>query len=301
MMLTSQNNVVDLTWVPKISVIIPHFNDLDNLQECLILLACQTLPKHQFEIIVADNNSDCGLTKVQKTCGSGVTVVSAPIQGAGEARNAGVVASTGDALAFIDSDCRPSLNWLERGLAALAKSEMVGGHVDIVVEDSNHLTPVEAFEKVFAFDFKRYIEQEGYSGSGNMFVPRSIFTQVGGFRTGVSEDKDWGQRAGAMGFRWTYAPDVRVSHPARRDWEELQRKWSRISRETYLLLREQPFGRVRWILRSWLVLISPVFHLVSVITSPKLDRFEDKLKAIAVLFRIRWWRFIHSYKILFID
>ena len=45
---------------PLISVIIPHYNDLTNLERCLTLLAAQTLPKSQFEVIIADNNSRCG-------------------------------------------------------------------------------------------------------------------------------------------------------------------------------------------------------------------------------------------------
>jgi glycosyltransferase involved in cell wall biosynthesis len=283
---------------PQLSVIVPHFNDLDNLRACLLLLCRQTYPSHQFEIIVADNNSACGLAAIQDLCGARARAVAAPLQGAAEARNAGVIASRGRILAFIDSDCRPSADWIERGIAALATADMVGGRVDVDVKDSRNLTAVEAFEAVFAFNFKRYIEKEGFSGSGNMFVPRWIFAKVGGFRPGVSEDKDWGQRAVAMGFRWKYAPDLRVSHPARRNWEELRGKWRRTLRETYPLAKERPFGRVRWIVRSWIVLLSPLPHTLNVLRSPNLDRLGDRLKAIGVLFRIRCWRFIESHKIL---
>ena len=63
---------------------------------------------------------------------------------------------------------------------------MVGGSVDVDVVDADNPTSVEAFEKVFAFNFQRYVEKEGFSGAGNMFVSRKIFDAVGGFRTGVS-------------------------------------------------------------------------------------------------------------------
>jgi glycosyltransferase involved in cell wall biosynthesis len=283
---------------PLVSVIVPHFNDIDNLQKCLRLLAAQTLPDDRFEVIVADNNSKYGLAAVQKTCGARARVVLAPIQGAAAARNAGVAASNGQYLAFIDSDCRPARDWLDRGVAALTRADMVGGRVIISVEEGRDLTAVEAFENVFAFDFQRYIEKEGFSGAGNMFVPRKIFDKVGGFRSGVSEDKDWGRRALNLGFRWAYVPDVLVAHPARRDWEELRNKWRRITRETYTLEKERPFGRLRWFLRAWAVLLSPLIHIVSILRSPKLERFSDKLKAIGVLFRIRFWRFLESHRIL---
>lgn len=283
---------------PLVSVIIPHFNDLKNLEHCLQLLIDQTLPADRFEVIVADNNSACGLARVWEICGTKARVVQAPVQGAAEARNAGVAASKGQYLAFIDSDCHPAGDWLARGVAVLAGAELVGGQVITSVEDERHPTAVEAFEKVFAFDFKRYIEKEGFSGTGNMFVPRKSFDLVGGFRPGVSEDKDWGQRATALGFRWTYAPDVQVSHPARRDWEGLKSKWRRITRETYRLESEKPFGRLRWMVRAWAVLFSPLIHAVRILRSPKLARLSDRMKAIGILFRIRLWRFLEAHRVL---
>src|SRR5271166_1802289 len=108
---------------PLISVIIPHYNDLANLERCIGLLARQTLPRSQFEVVVADNNSRCGLDEVKRVCGRIAHVVPAPTQGAGAARNAAVAASRGQILAFIDSDCRPTATWLERGKAALCADQ----------------------------------------------------------------------------------------------------------------------------------------------------------------------------------
>src|ERR1700727_3704839 len=55
---------------PLVSVIIPHYNDLANLKRCIDLLAAQTVPRSQFEIVVADNNSSCGLNEVEGVCGA---------------------------------------------------------------------------------------------------------------------------------------------------------------------------------------------------------------------------------------
>ena len=100
---------------PLVSVIVPHYSDLANLKRCIDLLAAQTVPRSQFEIVVADNNSSCGLNEVADVCGAFARVVSAPVQGAGPARNAAIAASLGDILAFTDLDCRPARDWLERG------------------------------------------------------------------------------------------------------------------------------------------------------------------------------------------
>ena len=283
---------------PLISVIIPHYNDLANLERCMRLLAAQTLPQSQFEIVVADNNSRCGLQEVERVCGEFARVVPAPIQGAGAARNAAVEASRGRYLAFINSDCRATPTWLEHGLAALSSAQIVGGRVEVDYEDPAHPSAVEAFEKVFAFNFKRYIEQLGFSGSGNMFVSREIFDRVGGFRGLVAEDVDWGRRAVAGNYRFRYAPDVVVSHPARRTWAELTQKWRKTSSEAFAAAIEKPNGRTLWFLRSFAVLGSPFVHWIVVARSNKLQSVEQRLMATGVLFRIRLWRFIECNRLL---
>ena len=283
---------------PLVSVIIPHCNDLVNLERCLRLLRAQTLPLGAFEVVVADNNSSCGLDAVRRLCGGFAQVTPAPIQGAGPARNAGVEASRGRFLAFIDADCRPSPTWLERGLAALAAGEIVGGRVDVEVEDPAHPTAVELFEKVFAFNFKRYIEKLGFSGTGNMFVPREAFDRVGGFRGRVAEDLDWGRRAVAAGYRWRYAEDVVVAHAARRTWSELTQKWRKSSREAFAACLERRKGRAIWFGRSFLVLASPFAQWTVVLRSTKVQGARERVAAIAILFRIRFWRFLECQRLL---
>ena len=48
-----------------VSVIVPHFNDYDNLDACLGLLQAQSFPGDRTEIIVADNGSSRGLDAVR--------------------------------------------------------------------------------------------------------------------------------------------------------------------------------------------------------------------------------------------
>ena len=283
---------------PLISVIIPHYNDLANLERCLTFLAAQTLPKGQFEIVVADNNSRCGIEEVRRVCGDFVRVVPAPIPGAGPARNVAVEASRGRYLAFTDEDCKPAPNWLERGLEALSTSEMVGGRVEVEYEDPACPTGVEAFERVFAFNVRRYVEKLGFGVTANMFVPRGVFDRVGGFRPEGPDDLEWGQRATAAGYRWRYRPEVVVAHPARRDWAELTQKWRRLTQMASVAMLEKPNGRARWFLRSFLILASPLVHWATAATTSKLETVEQRLGAIGVLFRIRLWRFTKANRLL---
>jgi glycosyltransferase involved in cell wall biosynthesis len=284
---------------PLASVIIPHYNDLENLRVCLNLLAAQTAPASSYEIIVADNNSRCGIDAVKSVCGEQARVVPAPIQGAAEARNAAVRASRGKILAFIDSDCRPKPQWLEEGIKALDSADVIGGQVDVDYEDPDHPTAVEAFEKVFAFDFKKYIEKDKFSGSGNMFVLRSIFDKVGDFRSGVSEDREWGNRAVSKGFSLKFAPAALVSHPARRNWEELTGKWRRLSDQTFQFKSARPYNKLRWMIYCFAVLLSPLVHFIKILRCESIEGLKLKLSAVVILFRIRIFRFFYGFRELF--
>jgi exopolysaccharide biosynthesis WecB/TagA/CpsF family protein len=273
----------------RISVIIPHFNDLAGLALCIEALRRQTWPRDRMEVIIADNNSSCGLDIVKRVA-EGYHVVLAPVQGAGPARNAGVAACNGNILAFIDSDCVPSSEWLVEGVRALQHHDFVGGEVRVTAKDSRFPTPVEAWEIVFGFNFKRYILVEGYTGSGNMFVTRKVFDHVGGFLNGLSEDMEWSFRARQLGYRLGYAPCAVVAHPARREWHELLGRWRRVIREHYLLACTERLGRAKWVLRIVAMPLSAIPHIGLIVESDRLPTVAAKVSAMAILLRHRFWR-----------
>jgi len=283
---------------PTVSVIIPHYRDLKGLAICLRSLESQTYPRDRFEVVVADNASPEGPDAVAAViAGRGQLVVVAE-KGAGPARNGGVAASSGEILAFIDSDCVAEPAWLEEAVKALPAFDFIGGRVKVLVEDPERITPVEAFERVFAFDFKTYIEKKRFTGAGNLICSRRVFDAVGGFRTGVSEDVEWSRRAQARGFRLGYAPRAVVGHPARRSWSELLAKWRRINLETFGLSARGPGGRLRWLLKALLMPASAVVHTLKVARSPELSTARERWAAIGVLFRLRFWRLADSLRLL---
>jgi GT2 family glycosyltransferase len=282
-----------------VSVVIPHYDDLDNLRLCLKHLATQTLPRDSFEVIIADNNSPMGIEAVRDVAKNQARVVQAPEQGAGPARNAGVDATCGDVLAFIDSDCRPNPDWLERGIAALRNTDIVGGRVDIVAKNASHPTAAEAFEMVFAFPIRDYIERKGFAVTANLFVPRPVYDRVGLFRSAVAEDVEWCKRATTLGFRLAYASDAVVEHPARATWLDLQRKWRRTTSETYFLMREGQWGKVKWLRQCMLVLISIAPHGAALITTSRLTGVWTRIAAFSILVRIRTYRVIFGTNLMF--
>ncbi|MBV8683827.1 MAG: glycosyltransferase [Caulobacteraceae bacterium] len=283
---------------PYVSVIVPHYQDLPRLKLCLDALGRQTFPRERFEIIVADNNSPCGESAVAEAIAGRARLTIVREKGAGPARNGGVALARGLILAFTDSDCVPQPQWLEEGLKGLESADFVGGTVEVLVPDPDNMTPVECFERVFAFDFRTYILKKEFTGSGNLFCPRKVFDAVGGFASGVSEDVEWCMRARAAGYSIGFAPRAAIGHPARRTWSEMQIRWKRLNSESYHLAQRDPGGRAKWLIKTLLMPASAVVHTVKVLTSPRLERFSDRIKAIGVLYRIRWFRMIDGLWLL---
>ena len=93
-----------------ISVIIPVYNDRDHITQCLnSIFNCNF--KKQFEVIVVDDGSSDGLEKIVSSF-SCRFISTGRNSGPGAARNLGAEFAKGDILAFVDSDCVVSENWL---------------------------------------------------------------------------------------------------------------------------------------------------------------------------------------------
>lgn len=281
-----------------VSIVLPHFNDYDNLAACLDLLDAQTFPRDRMEIIVADNGSSRGVEAVRAIVGSRGRVIEVADRGAGPARNGGVAASRGDALAFIDSDCRPDPRWLEEGLSELKRADFVGGRVDVLVEDPARMTAAEAFESVFAFHNDRYVEDRKFTVTASMFVWRSVFDRVGGFKNGVPEDIEWCRRATQAGLRIHYAPKSIVGHPARRTLGELKRKWRRLTLEWCEDRRQRGKGPAFMLLYSWAALFAVAPRSFGVLASNRIGGLESRFKAVGALAYVWGYRVALTHRIV---
>ncbi|WP_136443975.1 glycosyltransferase family 2 protein [Pacificoceanicola onchidii] len=273
---------------PDAAVIIPHYNDQTRLARCLDALVPQLEDAPgTAEIVVVDNNSDPALKPAYMARWPQVRFIVETGKGAALARNRGVAETTAPALFFIDSDCLPAQDWLATAFAVRDRAPLVGGSVPVFDETPPPRSGAEAFEAVFAFDFKTYIEQKGFSGSGNLVTRRGVFDAIGGFRPGLSEDLDWCQRATAAGFALVYAEELCASHPSRSDWPALRRKWRRLTDETWGLRDHGAAGRLRWGLRALAMPLSALAHTPKVLRSARLDSGQERLAALGTLYRLR--------------
>ena len=284
--------------MPSVSVIVPHYNDLDRLDQCLAALEVQTMPRSDYEILVADNGTPAGLDAVRAVVRNRARLIEAPIPGAGPARNAGAAEAQGRILAFTDCDCVPEAHWLEEGVRALDMADFVGGRMTVTVRSPGHMSAAEAFETVFAFQNRSYVLKKHFTVTANLFCPAALFKDVGPFRTEVSEDKEWCLRARDKGYRIGYAEKAVVGHPARRNWRELKRKWQRMSAESYALMRERNGSSLCWLLRTWALPLSILPHAVCTLTDDRLPAIRDRAGAVGMLILSRLWRFAEGHRLL---
>lgn len=273
-----------------ISVIVPHLNQPDALEACLCSLDVQSLCPELFEVIVVDNGS-ATLPADIIARHRGVRLLQESQPGPGPARNAGAAHARGEMLAFIDADCRAHPDWLNSALQASHSSPsetILGGDVRIWQAENESLDAIAAYESVFAYRFKLYIERHGYSGTGNMAVFRRHFDRVGPFAgIDVAEDMEWGQRALRAGLRFRYIPEMIVFHPARSSLQELYAKWDRQIAHYRNMAEGKPAWRLRWFAQALLVLASPAPSALTVLSSDRLHGSGARLKAIAVLCAVR--------------
>jgi glycosyltransferase involved in cell wall biosynthesis len=276
-----------------ISVIIPHYNQPETLDRCLASLAGQAAGGHAVEVIVADNGSATPPEAVVARH-PGVRLIVEAEKGPGPARNAGIRASQGEILAFIDADMEAGPGWLAAIAARLADPsvQVLGGDVRILHRDPAHPTALEAYESEFSFRMEHYIRSQGFTGTGNLAMRRAVFDAVGPFAgMGVAEDRDWGHRATAQGFSITWAPEMLAFHPARTTFAELARKWDRHTAHDFEMRVTGHAGRAKWVLRTVAMALSPLAHAPRVFGSSRIHGgLGAKLRAFAVLARIRLYR-----------
>lgn len=184
----------------RVSIVIPMFDEARHIGRTLDAarraasaagLAC--------ELIVVDNGSSDEGPAIAR--GHGAEVLVLPGVAIGALRNAGVAASHGDWLAFLDADIEVPEHWLELLLDLQRR-----GDGDVFALDCD--TPRQA--PWFAQAWQRRtlrcgqtVQDSAWLPTPNLLMRRSWFEQVGGFdeRLRTGEDKDFTLRLHAAGAR----------------------------------------------------------------------------------------------------
>ncbi|MES2003481.1 MAG: glycosyltransferase family A protein [Bacteroidota bacterium] len=202
---------MQLTTLPKVSVLIPAFNEEKYILRTLNAIVCQDYPF--FEIIVADNAStDQTASIIRKFIESSsltipLILVHETSQGTNFARECARKMASGSILAQLDADCIPPSNWLRKGVMALLQGKRVAvtGPYDYFDGDIWMRNFSLISQKVFYPLINLFVQVTGRGAiliGGNAFIRAEILERAGGYNTSLTfygDDIDLGKRLSSYG------------------------------------------------------------------------------------------------------
>lgn len=208
--------------LPFISIIIPVMDRAEELGRCLDSISRLRYPKEKLELIVVDDGSRDNSKEVAASFGAVVLDSGGTGTGPAAARNCGSKVARGELLAFIDSDCIASAEWLEELVGLFDDPEVaaVGGLVD-GMHTTSFLDRYEIVMSSLTLGNRERSGQQGedtfYLPSCNLLVRSSAFREASGFKPEmhVGEDVDLTWRLRDTGHRIIYMPKGRIGHEHR--------------------------------------------------------------------------------------
>ncbi|MGG6238272.1 glycosyltransferase [Nodosilinea sp. AN01ver1] len=269
-----------------VSVIIPVYNDGERLRTCLSLLDDQTYPKSAYEVVVVDNNSTEDLKEIVTSFTQARYAFEAN-PGSYNARNTGIALARGDILAFTDSDCSPSSDWIEKGVAQMLKyggCGLVAGRIKFSFKDPQSPTPAELYDSLHFLQQEKYVKSFHFGVTANLFTTPAIFESVGLFNPELKSggDREWGQRVYAAGYEQIYAEDVEISHPARAELKELSQKLCRVYEGEFYIKNKLRLSPLRFLNETLLDLKPPVSHLRHILLRSDIKSIGKRILVIYV-------------------
>lgn len=197
------------------------------------------------EVVVVCDGPDPDSAHVASRHGARVVTLPAP-RGLNAARNAGVAATSGELIVFLDDDVRVDAGWLAALLAGAQRApdhEVLGGPIRAALEGGPRACGREP-PPITTLDLGPVDRDAAVVWGANMAIRRSAFAKVGGFDEGLSgrgDEEDWERRFAAAGGRVRYVAGAGVVH--RRD--RADSRLARLCRAAFALGRTARRNDVR--------------------------------------------------------
>jgi len=229
----------------RISVVIPTLNAGSNISKTLDALFNGIRKPN--EVFVCDGLSEDNTISEAKKFP--VTVLENPKIHAAGGRNIGIDAATGEIIAFTDSDCVPTANWIDQIYQEFCNEDGLDGLGGRVLP----LPPQNDVEKfaghVFLNEIVRYPNEKqkmtrlslaGALITNNCAYKRDILVRVGAFRDeceNYAEDIDLYWRMLKQKANLMYSPNAIVYHAYPKTRWQLAKKYYQYGMSSSLLVR----------------------------------------------------------------
>ncbi|HVB62837.1 MAG TPA: mycofactocin biosynthesis glycosyltransferase MftF [Ktedonobacteraceae bacterium] len=236
------------TW-PTVSIIIPAYNRAAQLERCLRSLFVLDYSHDLFEIVIVDDASSdataamlAQLVSEAEHSGIALRVIRQRTrQGVAVGRNTGAQSARYDILAYIDSDCVASAQWLNELIPAFQDNSVaaVGGMIRAYEQASMLGRYEDARSSLFMGQRAQQASLNSsltYLPTANLLVRKTAWRQLDGFAPlTFGEDVDFCRRLLASKARLLYLPSGIVYHDYRTTlWAFLRIRASYASAEAAL-------------------------------------------------------------------
>lgn len=207
---------------PFVSIIIPIFNSVATIRQCLDSVSKQTYAKERYEIVVIDDgstdgSSDCVLEYQ-------VILIKQSNKGPACARNRGVKCAKGELVIFLDSDCVVASDWIQKhvnvhvsGCDEGVRLGCVGGSMILPKKHNTIIELSDYYSSWYEPPLASAKQKYEYLPSTNLSILKNVFEMVGGFNENLrcGEDVEFGMRLLGRGYVIKCCPEIEVEHYSR--------------------------------------------------------------------------------------
>jgi glycosyltransferase involved in cell wall biosynthesis len=244
---------------PKVSVIVPCYNEQSTIRLLLEALCAQTFPRGEMEVIIADGMSQDGtreaIAAFQKDFPElEVRIVDNSRRNIPSGLNRAIEAARGELIVRLDGHAKPYPDYVERCVRAheAGLGDNIGGVWEIQPGASTWIARSIAVAAAHPIGVGDAMYRLAASASEVDTVPfgsyrRALVDRIGGYNEALltNEDYEFNTRIRQANGRVWLDPSIRSVYFARSTFKELIRQYWRYGFWKWRMLRNFP-GTVRW-------------------------------------------------------
>ncbi|MEM4366784.1 MAG: glycosyltransferase [Candidatus Anstonellales archaeon] len=238
-------------WRPLVSVVIPAYNEENNIRRCIESLLNANYPRNKIEIIVVDDGSKDRTAEIASSY-KGVIVLKKPNSGKADSLNYGIKHAKGEIIATLDADSYITKDAILKMLPLFSKDAKAVTAAVLVDNPKNLIEQLQEVEYVFTIFSRKVLEAidaiHVTPGPFSMFR-REVFEQIGGFdRNNILEDQEIAMRMQKYNLKIRASTDAVVYTKVPENMEQLLKQRTRWHRGglrnsiTYLELVSPKYG-----------------------------------------------------------
>jgi cellulose synthase/poly-beta-1,6-N-acetylglucosamine synthase-like glycosyltransferase len=240
--------------LPKVSIIIPAYNEEENIDVVLKSATQLNYPSEKLEIILIDDGSTD--KTLEKAKNYPIKIIKGPHKGVGVSRNLGWKKSKGEIIFFLDADQRLKKNFLKKMVKCFSDPKVAAADCQEEVENKNKL--------IAKFHYLRTVLGiKKYSFPFAKLCRRSILKELNGINPqyGYYDDWEFTWRIVKKGYKIAREWDAIVYHHQPENFSEMwrQNKWA--GKSIVKLFKDYKIQALRKLLFPFLCAPVPIYVL----------------------------------------